>query len=219
MNEPIKSTDSADGSAFQPDAFVNRAAAWLFRYDCPDSLELGEYYLGLVAEPRRVWIKDHIGACPLCASDFAGLKSFMAQTDANEQPMARPGILDNIQWLIAELLQPPQTGLAFAVRGSDEAVRALRAYSAGDYEITLDVSVDSAHPDHRQVTGLILGALDTPITIGLAFPGEVEALSTVSLDDAGNFILTDVASGTYDLLIRSVDNSPSIRIPDLVIPL
>jgi hypothetical protein len=208
MKESTKSTDL--------DAFVNRAASRLFRYDCPDSMELGEYHLGLVTEPRRGWIRDHIAACPLCTFDLAGLKAFMAQTEVAERPAAQPGILDKIQWLIADLLQPPQTGLAFAVRGSDDA---LRSYHAGDYEINVEVSADTAHPGHRQIIGLILGVLDVQMTIGLALPGEVDALTTVPLDDTGNFIIADVTPGTYDLIIRPADGSANIRVPNLDIPM
>ena len=98
------------------------------------------------------------------------------------------------------------------MRGSDEA---MRSYSAGDYEISIEVSADTAHPGRKQVTGLVLGTLDTSMTIALAIPDGVAALSEVALDDAGNFILTDVAPGVYDLLIRPSDDSPGIRIPHL----
>ena len=207
MNEPLKTTQSDDGT--------QRAASILYRFDCPDALELGEHFLGLVDEPRRGWIKDHIATCPLCTADFAGLKAFMTMSEAVERPAERPasqpGLLEKLQWLIADLVQSPQTGLALALRGSDDA---MRSYRAGDADISLEVSADSTHPGRKQIVGLILGT-SGQMNIGLAAFGEMVPVSTAVLDDAGNFVLSDVALGVYDLLILPTDRSPGIRIPNL----
>jgi hypothetical protein len=136
----------------------------------------------------------------------------MAQGETTELAAPQPGIIDKIQWMIADLLRPPQTGLAFAVRGSDDA---LQSYHAGNYEINVEVSVDTAHPGRKQIVGLILCPADIQMTVGLARAGENEMLSSVALDDGGNFILTNVAPGVYDLLLQPADDSSGIRIPAL----
>jgi len=208
MNESHKTTQSDDGT--------QRAATILYRFDCPDSMELGEHYLGLVGEPRRSWIKDHIASCPLCLADLAGLKTFMTMSEAAERPAerppAQPSILEKLQWLIADLVQPPQTGMAFALRGAEDRVR---SYHAGNTDISLDVCADPAHPGRKQIVGLMLGAGSGQMNVGLAALGEMTPVSTAVLDDAGNFVLSDVALGVYDLLILPTDSSPGIRIPNL----
>ncbi len=210
MTKANRSTQSDDVSA--------RAAARLFRFDCPDSMELGEYHLGMVGEPRRGWLVNHLATCPLCKTELAGLRAFMAQPDTVENPRPaerqspQPGLLERLQWLIADLLPPPTPGFAFAMRGAEET---MRSYHAGEYDISLEVAADAAHAGRHQITGLILGAVDTAITVGLALPGQMEVLNTVPLDDAGNFALSDIGPGIYDLLVLPSDNTPAVRIPAL----
>lgn len=203
MSEPVRH-DAADDIA-------DKAFSILFRYDCPQPIELGEYHLGLVGEPRRAWIREHLGACPLCVAEMSTLKTFMAQPDAVEQPVPQPGILEKIQWLIAEWIQP-QAGPQFALRG---AVDALQIYRAGAYEINLEFNEDRSHPGHMQVVGLVLGIADGPATIGLTAPAGIVILDSVSLDEAGNFTFVDIAPGKYDLIVLPADGSAHIRIPNL----
>jgi hypothetical protein len=145
---------------------------------------------------------------------MTALKAFMAQADAVESLVPQPSLLEKIQWLIAEWIQP-QAGPQFALRG---AVDALQTYRAGAYEINLEFNADRSHPGHMQVVGLVLGITGAPTTIGLTAPAGIVILESVLLDDAGNFTLADIAPGRYDLIVLPADGSAHIRIPNLEVP-
>src|SRR5512143_2988076 len=94
------------------DGFEKRLRSLLYRFDCPPAIEIGEYYLGLVGDPRKAWIAEHLETCPHCALEYARLKTFMAQPEqpAAEPRVEKPGVLDRIKWLVAELVAPPLSG-------------------------------------------------------------------------------------------------------------
>jgi hypothetical protein len=213
------------------DAMATTLATLLHRFDCPSAMELGEYYMGLADESRRLFITAHLTECPRCTAEYAGLKAFMAQPERGERTAARtagadttPSVIERVRRLVAELIQPPAgvDALAMAYRGSDSQ---LRTYRADGYEISLEVQDDTQHPGHKTITGLVLGvnAQDQDrdqntdmqeIRVTLRSAGEAEAgdLAVGTVDELGNFVLGDVPAGIYDLTLRLAGDAVEIVI-------
>jgi hypothetical protein len=205
------------------DRLDNRLASLLYRFDCPTAMELGEFYLGMIGEPRRSSLARHLETCPKCTAEYAALRTFMLQADPEIQVDSRtveqPGVLEKLRWLVAVLVAPPsslQGALAPAYRGSGGA---LRNYRADDYDISLEVHDDPEHAGRKQIVGLVLGLDEGSLAVGLALPGAIGFQSSVVTDESGNFVLPDVAPGIHDLIIHRADGTLNIRIPNFeVVP-
>lgn len=53
--------------------------AALYRQDCPETMKLGEYQLGLLAEAEATQIKVHLNRCPHCQAELARLAEFLTE--------------------------------------------------------------------------------------------------------------------------------------------
>ena len=84
-------------------------------------------------------------------------------------------------------------------------------YQAGDAQVVLEVESDSEHPDRRVLLGLVLGRQAEGWTVDLWLQGELVAATQV--DELGNFVLTGLADGRYELVLS--DEETEIHIPDL----
>ena len=49
----------------------------LYRAACPDSLELGEYQLGMLQAERKAWIQTHLAECRFCTAEVAQLNGYL----------------------------------------------------------------------------------------------------------------------------------------------
>jgi anti-sigma factor RsiW len=52
----------------------------LYRLHCPQSLVLGEYYLGLLPEAEVAAIQAHLAECPYCPAELEDLRQFLAES-------------------------------------------------------------------------------------------------------------------------------------------
>ncbi len=106
--------------------------AALYRRDCPDSLELVEYQMGLLANPGQKRLQVHLAHCPHCEAELKRLVESLEK----DVPVSQPWIKElGFEWrrrvleisgviirLLAEPLLPSQLQLApIPVKGRVEA--------------------------------------------------------------------------------------------------
>ncbi|MBO0778379.1 MAG: hypothetical protein J2P37_06075 [Ktedonobacteraceae bacterium] len=190
-------------------------AGKLYRWDCPPNQVLGEYHLGLLDEQQAAEVRQHVGACALCAAEVAGLVAFLAQDSmpVTHSPTSNHHAMRDIRQvldqmgeqvaggvnrIIATLLPSPRLS---HVRDAAQHVSSWpRRYGAG--EIHLSLQVERGRNDELRLIGFVtrketaLEALQgTPVHL-LAQDG---TSYTQEVDDLGNFVFSALAAATYAL--------------------
>lgn len=106
--------------------FENALSAALHRWDCPKTQELGEYFLGIVPDERRVSITEHLERCLRCRDELAEIRRFvdedtrlpLNQSKRNPtSPGKRSGLLSELIGALVPLHPATVRGL----RGSEKA--------------------------------------------------------------------------------------------------
>jgi hypothetical protein len=139
-----------------------RLRANFYRRDCPDTMILGEYQLGLLGEAEQSRLRAHLTLCPHCQTEFDRFVEFLAQ-EASPSPvveevswnqeqdfkwrLGKAGqviihfISETLPQKFSNLLQPLQPAYATAMRGAEQSARVLGHLSlvgAGqDLEVTI----------------------------------------------------------------------------------
>jgi hypothetical protein len=189
----------------------NRLRKQLYRITCPTPMELGDYHLGLLPDPQKLIVAQHVRECPSCRREIAILEDFLAE------PLIEASLVGKAKMLIARLVGgntgDPAPGFA-ALRGE---ARGPLTFEADGVVITLDVQTDVngqasilgqlAADDQDQWTGarLELQRADLPQL-------------TASLDDLGAFRFEDVHPGAIQITIRSLYGI-QVQIPNINIVL
>src|SRR5579859_45382 len=60
------------------DATQQRLLGILYRFDCPSTLAIGEYVMGLSQEPERSELAQHVLECGPCAAELSTSRVFLA---------------------------------------------------------------------------------------------------------------------------------------------
>jgi hypothetical protein len=185
--------------------------ARLYRLDCPPVEDLGDLRLGALADDRRATIETHIVHCPHCRRELAQLDSYLDSLSAELEP----GIADRVRVLIARLVRGgggPILGLAPAgVRGDgDDSL----IYEAGEIQLALEILPSADSPGRSDLLGLVSGGDMASMTILLARDGQ--RIITADVDLAGNFVLSDLDAGIYELILRGP--SLEVQVPNLRVP-
>ncbi|MEZ4594408.1 MAG: hypothetical protein R3D55_25180 [Chloroflexota bacterium] len=192
--------------------FEDSLKAALYRITCPDGAALGNYHLGLLPDEAAATIAQHVATCPHCTHEIAQLEAFLGETAVSLQPATS----QRIKVWIAQRLPtggPAGTALgtpAFALRGGDTGPL---MYQAGDAQLSLEVQDDPEHPGRKSILGLVLGIETTNVEAKLLRGDVVE--TAVSLNPGGNFTVTNLAPGSYQLLVSGPDFE--IQVSDLTI--
>jgi hypothetical protein len=194
---------AAPDSAAELDALTHLQSTLqrrLYRFDCPDPHELGEYALDLVPPWRRPALAAHLSECPRCADEVAVFRGFLA--DASTPVPPTPVV--RVRRLVASLFIPaPAT--VFTMRGED-ASSSLH-FRADDVELKLDIS-PVARRDAHELAGLIWreDSDATPVEgqpINLFTPDGTAR--SAMIDDLGNFAFAGLVPGTYHLEVALAD--------------
>src|SRR5690606_12728269 len=78
--------------------------AHLYRADCPQPAELGEYHLNLLPAGRAAEVAAHLAGCPRCRQEVAQLQAYLGSL----APDLEPGLLDiareRVRVLVAQLV-------------------------------------------------------------------------------------------------------------------
>jgi hypothetical protein len=202
----------------------------LYRFDCPSSLVLGEYQLGLLEGPAVALVKSHLHRCELCRAEVDSLTTFLSRgtlpfgrASAEEQSPAvsyhdyQPVLAvrrvweriqdqDGVRRIMATLL-PAQPRMA--VRDpSQQHVEWPRRYTGEDVNISLQLEQSPERDDTWQLVGLVnrqgmaLSALmGTPVQLVTAS----QVTDIQQIDDLGNFIFATLTPATYTLEVHLPD--------------
>ena len=169
----------------------------LYRAFCPDTVELGEYHLGLIPGDRRFNITQHVAECPHCRREIAHLDQFLTSTapDIEFSPVERIKV-----WVARLVPQGFNTRLtlapALAVRGAGAGPQ---LYEAGDAQISIDVQPDT-RPGTYALVGLVTGVVLSDLQAMLWH--DDAPMTTTEVDDLGNFVFGDLRSGRYLLALQ-----------------
>jgi hypothetical protein len=180
----------------------------LYRFDCPSSLMLGEYDLGLLDPQARTRIAAHVVDCPHCTAELRMLRDFLAIPD-DAPPV---GAMERMRRIVATLLPPPPRTSPYAsLRGADEATT--RTYQAGDVTITLDLGAP-VRRGRTSLVGLLWRNGDDPErTAGstVTLIDDSGTTQTVEIDDVGNFTFDEITPGAYQLEVTLGDDTITIE--------
>ncbi|HEU5103946.1 MAG TPA: hypothetical protein VFU22_33250 [Roseiflexaceae bacterium] len=189
----------------------------LFRMFCPTSDELAAYQQGLLTNDQRATITQHLKECPHCSREHKLLERITGEAQPARSPPlsqangqnsgARPTKLRRVA---AKLLDMPSArplaGAYGALRLPSQASQ--YAYHAENLQLTLGVQPVVSRADRR----VVHGALELDDDLFESFDGATAHLlhndtliRTAELDELGNFILDDLAPGTYQLALRLPD--------------
>jgi hypothetical protein len=189
---------SCRGRAGQLARLLGRMTLSLYRFDCPEPAELGEYHLGLVPTARAVELAEHLVHCPHCRTETAQLQDFLVDTARDLEP----SIVERVRILVARLLTGGSTAgptLTPALAGFRGGYDAPLVFEAGDIQITLTAEPSEKAPDRHTLFGLVIGLESPEAQVQLWQAGRLADETTI--DAAGNFVLDEMATGRYELVI------------------
>jgi hypothetical protein len=180
-----------------------KLAATLYRMHCPDSVELGEYHLGMLRQGRTEFLRQHVAACPHCARELNQLENYLAVLS----PDLEYSLVERIKILIARLAPDgfaagPALAPAFGLRGD---VGELLFYEADGAQLTIEVLDDPRQPG-KSLLGLIVGIDLAGLQVHLW--QEERRVAEAEVDDLGNFVISNLVPGRYELIV----SGPAIEI-------
>lgn len=189
-------------------------ARWLFRAECPSSLDLGEYALGMASSSRAPVLREHLAICPKCSAELAQLTAYLK--DLSHDLAASPR--ERLRVVVARLLG----GVEGAGRGGGDPSPAFarlrggadgpRIYTADELQVALEVHDDVERPGHRVVILLVTGPAEVLSLEAVVWRDDQE-VARAAVDPAGYSMLSPLAPGTYDLTLRGGDIE--VHIPNL----
>jgi hypothetical protein len=177
----------------------------LFRAACPSSLDLGEYSLKLLPAERAASVASHVAACPHCTLELRQLHAFLAQPEPPAKPSPVEALFQPVRVLVAELarglnaLGQPAPAFA-ALRGQSSAPV---AYQADGHRVLIEIAQDDDQPGRRMLTGLLTTPANGQARAYLWRQGSL--LQTHPIDDLGNFEMSGLEPGHYELILAAGD--------------
>ena len=201
----------------------DRLTAHLYRIACPTPHELGEYHLSVLSPSQAQAVGEHLSLCPHCAHEVTQLEEYLGKL----APSLEPGLLQQAKerarvWVArlvsggvggGSLGQPAFAPLLAGVRGAEAGPL---IYQAEDVQLIIEIQQDVEQPDRAGILGLATG-LGTIQRVEAELWQAEELVASASVDDLGNFSLSGVTPGSYELILRGADFE--IRIKDLDVAL
>ena len=175
-----------------------RVRSRLYRINCPSSLDLGEYHLGMLPDPKKLVVVQHVRECVHCARELAQLEGYLSKLG----PTGEIGLLEGLKVLVARWVGGNPEGISratSALRG--EAKRPI-TFEADGMVIILDIQPTSegrvsvlgqvAADDQDGWTGAV-------VELRQADTSPISA----SLDDLGAFRFEEAHLGSTEITITS----------------
>ena len=169
-----------------------------YRVDCPTPMELGDYHLGYLPDPKKLIVGQHLRECALCRREVTVLEGFLIDLAPESS------LLGTAKVLFARLMGgQAENGLAPALRGEakgpltfevDGTVIILDSQSAKDGKV--DILGQVAAEDQDQWTEAL---------VELRQDDQLEFSTRV--DDLGAFHAEGIIPGPQALQIISKDHS------------
>jgi hypothetical protein len=187
----------------------------LYRMNCPDSIELGEYYLGGGLDERAVFMAQHLAECPHCAREVAQLESYLAELAPTLESSPLAQIKARVRVLVAHLTGGGlESGPALAYSGLRGEEEEPYVYQADEVQVVVEVSEDADHPDRKTILGLVTG-LDDPQRLQVFLWRAERRLAKIPVDELGNFVIPNLVPDNYELILSGPE--VEIHIQDLQI--
>jgi len=174
--------------------------ARLYRITCPSPSELGEYYLRVLPSPQMLVIAQHVRACPHCEGEVAQLEGYLSNLTL------QPSSLEKIKILVAQLISrggsdqesgaPSMTPTLAGLRGEEEEPF---IYKADHIQIIIEVQDVVDQPGKRGLLGLVTGLESDRFVIQVH--QDRQLITTTSIDEIGNFLISPLSPGHYDLTL------------------
>lgn len=185
--------------------------AKFYRQLCPDSIELGEFHLGMLSKKNSQAVIKHLEECPHCRQELADMQKFLGE----DVRAIEPGMADKIKVFVAQLVPDVQKGFAgqtpaYALRGEEQDIL---IYEADRVRVTLDIQEASDNKSHKSIFGLVTGLQPQGYQVNLIQDGKI--IKHTQVDEIGNFIISMASLGEYQLVIRGTELE--IQINDLTI--
>jgi hypothetical protein len=190
----------------------------LFRMFCPTSEELAAYQQGMLNGDLQARISDHLKECPHCTREFNLLEQLSSETLPARSPPSTGGdsahahnddLPGKLRQIAAQFPAPaakPLVGADGALRGPSHTSQ--YAYHAENLQLTLGVQRVVSRADRRVIHGALEleDELYDVLSSATAHLLHNETLiCTAELDELGNFVLDDLAPGTYQLALHLPD--------------
>jgi anti-sigma factor RsiW len=182
--------------------FASALTSRLYRWDCPTTQEISDYAAGWLRGKRRRVLTLHVKRCPRCAEELEISRQFLA-------PVPLPAVFR--QRLVAQLV--PQRGMGSALAGlrgasSEDDAGWPRQYQVNGISLSLHRAAPSSGGSGAMLLGLISRAEAPPETFAnmevrltASDAAGTSPLITEQIDDLGNFVLSPVPTGRFNLLI------------------
>lgn len=183
----------------------------LYRAFCPDSMELDDYLLGELSQKRKTFIRAHLKECPHCRRELEQMQAFIKET----RPNLELNLVERARVLIARLVNSSDiSGLSPALQGVRGNEGEVLTYESEGMKVILDIQTDPERADLKIIIGVLVGAEEAEnFQARLLQRGEQTGAATV--DEFGNFELSSLLPGEYQLVLRGP--GVEIRIEDLAI--
>lgn len=193
---------------------LGRLTTLFYRFECPTPAELGEYHLELLPAAQTAAIERHLADCLHCRREVAQLEGYLTHLEPAAQP--EPGRLqetvEHARVWLARLVGggaasgpvgPFALSPAFAgLRGKD--AEAPLVYQAQDAQVIIEVKEDAESLNHYALLGLIIG-MDEPAGLDARLLHGGQQAAATEVDELGNFVLTSLVAGEYDLILAGSD--------------
>ena len=173
----------------------------LYRVTCPTSMELGDYHLGLLSDPQKLIVAQHVRECPSCRREIAMLEDFFLA-----EPLMAASLVGKAKMLIARLVGGNTGDPAPAFAALRGEAKGPLTFEADGVVIVLDIQPTDGG------TASILGQVAaedqdrwTEARVEVQQDGEPEFSTTV--DDLGAFHTEGLIPGFKELRIVSKDGS------------
>lgn len=187
----------------------DRLTARLYRFTCPSPMELGEYHLGVLPRDRAAAVARHLAECPHCTREVAQLKGYLAGLAPTLEPGPLEWVKERVRVLVARLVgggpegdllrRMKQTAMAPAYAGIRGGEEGPHLYEADDVQVAVEIQDDAERQDRKALLGLVTG-IDTRELKAHLWQAE-QLVTTVSVDDLGNFVVSNLVSGNYELIL------------------
>lgn len=195
-----------------------RLIARLYRIACPAPIELGQHHLNLLSGDQAAVVAQHLAECPHCARELAQLQTFLDEVAPSIEPGLPAQVRERVRVLVARLVSGGKKGnqmrspaLAPAYAGLRGAETGPYLYQADDIQIAIELQDDAQN--RKILLGLLTGADSGGLQAHLWQAGQ--PITTVALDELGNFVLPHLKPGRYDLTLSGPEIE--IHIQDLEI--
>ena len=193
----------------------------LYRFDCPSPATVRDYYWADLPPAEHRALDGHLAHCPQCTAELHDLVRFVgAETARTSQPASdQLDVIARLRVIVARLTTPASGSFALSgLRGKLSRGEPGAVYLFEADELAVTVSVERAEHGRLTLTGQVLPSAGSPLdftdgTVSLSRFETAPVMVTAALDPNGNFALTDVLPGDYQLVVNLHDGE--VVIPSL----